>query len=115
MPGFAPMPGERMDGSVAIDRALKSSSLTYDGKPFHALLAIGAGGPHSGSVEVWWVSGSKYHLVITSPGFSQTKTVNGSQVQEDDHGDYYPRWLEDLRIRPDGPAAGQLTKLEELK
>jgi hypothetical protein len=96
MQDFPQMQGEQMDGSVAIDRALKSSSLTEDGKPFHALMEIGTTGPYTGQIEVWWLSPTKYHLVITSPKFSQTKTVNGDQFQEKDEGSYYPRWLEDF-------------------
>jgi hypothetical protein len=96
MQGFPQAQGERMDGSVAIDRALKSSSLTEDGKPFHALMEIGNTAPYTGQIEVWWLSPTKYHLVITSPKFSQTKTINGDQVQEKDEGSYYPRWLEDF-------------------
>jgi hypothetical protein len=96
MQGFPQMPGERMDGSVAIDRALKSSALTEDGKPFHALMEIGTTEPYSGQVEVWWLSPAKYGLAVTSPKFSQTKVVSGDQVQEKDEGDYYPRWLENF-------------------
>ena len=90
------MQGERVDGSVAIDRALKSSSLTEDGKPFHALMEIGTREPYSGQVEVWWLSSTRYRLAIRSPKFTQLKVVNGDQVQEKDEGDYYPRWLENF-------------------
>jgi hypothetical protein len=96
-PGFAQMPGEKMDGPVALDRALKASTLTFQGKPFHALMEIGATGtPYSGGIEVWWVTATKYHIAITSPSFSQMKTVNGNEVQEKNTGDYYPRWLQDF-------------------
>ena len=94
MQGFTQKPGEQIDGSVAIDRALKSSTLTEDGKPFHAVLEIGTTGPYSGRVEVWWLSSTKYRLAIKSPEFSETKVVNRAEVQEKDDGDYYPRWLE---------------------
>jgi hypothetical protein len=33
-----PMQGEQLDGPVAIDRALKTSTLTQDGKPLYALM-----------------------------------------------------------------------------
>jgi hypothetical protein len=38
----APLPvqGQQLDGSVAIDRALKASTLTQDGKPFYALMEL---------------------------------------------------------------------------
>jgi hypothetical protein len=33
--------GERVDFDTALARSLKSSSLVQEGKPFHAILAIG--------------------------------------------------------------------------
>lgn len=96
-PNFPQAQGERVDANTALDRALKTSSLTDDGKPFHAVLTIGDGKPpYSGRVEVWWAASQKYKAVITSPAFSQTRIVNGAAVQETDTGDYYPRWLEDF-------------------
>lgn len=94
---FAP-PGERGDNvNAALDQALKTFSLTFEGKPFHAVMEIEtAGEPYSGRIEVWWVNASKYRLAVTSPKFSQVKTVNGDQVQEKNDGDYYPRWLENF-------------------
>jgi hypothetical protein len=79
----------------AIHKALKISSLTYEGKPFHAVLEIGkAGDEYSGRVEAWWVDATKYRVTVSSPKFSQTKVVNGYRVYEKNDGDYYPRWLE---------------------
>jgi hypothetical protein len=91
-------PAERGDNvNAALDQALKTFSLTFDGKPFHAVMEIEtAGEPYSGRIEVWWVKASKYRLAITSPKFSQVKTVNGDQVQEKNDGDFYPRWLENF-------------------
>jgi hypothetical protein len=45
---------------------------------------------------VWWAAEKKYKTVISSPAFSQTRTVNGAQVMETNSGEYYPRWLEDF-------------------
>jgi hypothetical protein len=96
-PGFQPPVGDRLDSDQALSRALKASSLTDHGKPFHAVMEIGtAGSPYSGRIELWWVSADKYRLQVTSPQFSQTKVVNGSQVQETNQGGYYPRWLENF-------------------
>src|ERR1700721_1370869 len=87
--------GERVDFDSALTRSLKSSSLTEEGRPFHAILSIGSSDSQfSGHVEIWWVASDKYRSVITSPNFSQTRIVNGSQVMESDSGDYFPRWLE---------------------
>jgi hypothetical protein len=77
---------------------LKTCSLVEEGKPFHAILAIGSpDSPFSGRVEVWWAAADKYKSVISSPAFSQTRIVNGSQVMESDSGDYFPRWLETFK------------------
>jgi len=97
---------ERVNGDVALDRALKTSSLTFEGKPFHALMEIGtAGEEYSGRIEFWWVNAAKYHLAISSPKFSQIKTVNGDRVFEKNDGDYYPRWLESFVLTVLDPVA----------
>ncbi len=96
-PGFQAPQGERIDSDTAVHRALEKSSLTEDGTPFHAVMEIGtAGTPYTGHLELWWVSPDKYRLQLTSPELSQTKIVNGSETQETDQGDYYPRWLENF-------------------
>lgn len=90
--------GERVDFGTALTRSLKSSSLVEDGKPFHAVLAIGSSGSQfSGQIEVWWAAADKYKSVISSPTFSQTRIVNGSQAMETNSGDYLPQWLETFR------------------
>jgi hypothetical protein len=95
--GFPQIQGERMPADTALDRALKKSSLTFDGKPFHTVMEIGsAGKPYSGRLEFWWVNPTKYRSVITSPQFGQTKIVNGDRIEEKNEGDYYPRWLENF-------------------
>jgi hypothetical protein len=83
MQGYPQMPGEKLDATVALDRALKTSSLPFKGKPFHAVMEIGTSGvPYSGRVEVWWINSTKYRLAISSPKFSQIKIVDGDRVKE---------------------------------
>ena len=95
LPNSPRFQGERVDAETAMDRALKTSSLTEEGKPFHAVLVIGsAKSPFSGRLEVWWAENQRYKTVITSPKFSQTRIVNGAREKETYTGDYYPRWLE---------------------
>jgi len=95
--GYAQMPGEKTEEQINIDRMLKTSSLTYEGKPFHAVLQIGnAGEEYSGRMEGWWVNATQYRLMVISPKLSQTKVVNGDRVYEKNDGDYYPRWLENF-------------------
>lgn len=97
IPDFPQIHGQGVDGDTALNLALKASSLTEEGKPFHAVLVIGTpGSPFSGRVEVWWAASQKYKTVIASPAFSQTRIVNGTEVMETNAGDYYPRWLENF-------------------
>ena len=98
-PAFAPQQGERMDADKAVDRALKNSSLTFNGGPFHARMNIDSQEQgYSGNVEVWWENPTKYRLQIQSPNFSQLKIVSGDHISEKNTGDYYPRWLENFVI-----------------
>jgi len=86
---------ERVSGDVALDRALKTSSLTFEGKPFHAVMKIGKDGEeYSGRIEFWWVNSTKYRVSVRSPSFNRTTTVNRERTSEVDDGDYYPKWLE---------------------
>jgi hypothetical protein len=87
----------KIPAGQALERALKTSSLTYDGLPFHAILAISqpndSQSPYQGTVEVYWASASQYRVVATSKTFQQTRIVNGDQIEEDNTGDFYPGWL----------------------
>jgi hypothetical protein len=95
IPNSPQFQGEQVDFDTALTRSLKSTSLAEDGKPFHAVLAIGEPeSPFSGKVEVWWAAPDRYKSLISSQGFSQTRIVNGTQVMESNSGDYLPRWLE---------------------
>jgi hypothetical protein len=88
---------QHADFDVALKTSLKSSSLTYSGKPFHALLEIGTpGSVYSGSVEVWWTNQQTYKLVIKSPEFSEAIIVHGDREQVKTDGGYYPRWLQNF-------------------
>jgi hypothetical protein len=49
--------------SIAIKKALKISSVTFKGRPFHAVLEIGkAGEGYSGHLEVWWVDSAQRRM-----------------------------------------------------
>lgn len=81
--------------------AVDQSQLTSPGSaPFHLKAEIvettNPGSDDKGEVEEYWVSPEKWRRTISSPGFSQTFIVNGGRVSEEDKGDYFPWWLNDL-------------------
>lgn len=48
------------------------------------------------TIEVFWLNAITYRTEIQSPGFRQTRIVNGRAVEEHDNGGYYPRWIQDF-------------------
>jgi len=83
------------------ERAVKQSQLTLPGSaPFHLRASIvevtNPDSEYKGELEEYWISPEKYRRTITSPTFSQTLVVNGDKVFEDDKGDYFPWWLNNL-------------------
>jgi hypothetical protein len=94
---YSQAPSNVVPADDAIRHALKTSSLTVDGTPFHAELVISKpsdkASPYKGTVEVFWKNGSTYRTVIDSPAFQQLRIVNGDQVEEHNTGDFYPNWL----------------------
>jgi hypothetical protein len=96
--GQSPRPAA--SNAAVLDEALRNSVLVYGNRPFHLKLEITPGTKATssmrGSVEVFWASAAKYKLVIHSEDFQQTKTVDGAQVEEEDEGDFLPRWLDNF-------------------
>jgi hypothetical protein len=81
--------------------ALQQTALTLPGsKPFHLKAEIiestNPDSGYKGTFEEYWVSPEKWWWRIESPEFSQTKIVNGDKVLEQDTGDYFPWWLNNL-------------------
>src|ERR1700679_4061801 len=64
------------DASV---RALKNTQLNYpNSAPFHAKISVTDSHPdtnRNATIEMWWLSPTKYRRVIESPDFSQTRIV----------------------------------------
>jgi hypothetical protein len=85
------------DASV---RALRNTQLNYpDSAPFHAKISVTDSHPdtnRSATIEMWWMSPTKYRRVIESPDYSQTRIVNGDAVSEENKGAYYPYWLQEV-------------------
>jgi hypothetical protein len=82
-------------------RAVDQSKLTSPGSAaFHLKATIiettNPDSTYKGEVEEYWMSPEKWRRTIASPGFSQTLIVNGDQISEQDKGDYFPWWLNDL-------------------
>ena len=82
-------------------RAVAQSKLTSPGSAaFHLKATIiettNPDSTYKGEIEEYWMSPEKWRRIVASPGFSQTLIVNGDQVSEQDKGDYFPWWLNDL-------------------
>jgi hypothetical protein len=81
--------------------AVEQSKLTLPGSfPFHLKARIvettNPDSDYKAEIEEYWVSPEKWRRTISSPGFSQTLIVNRDQISEQDKGDYFPWWLNDL-------------------
>jgi hypothetical protein len=93
---------ERQSGwTDVIALAIQHSALTLPGsKPFHLKAEIvestNPDSGYKGKFELYWVSPEKWRRTIESPDFSQTKVMNGDKVFEQDIGDYFPWWLNNL-------------------
>ena len=95
------------DNAALLQKALSESVLIDGHRPFHLILDIAPAVtdlPHHrevppsmrGTMEVFWAAPDRYKLTLDSPGFKQTKTVEGTQIEEYDEGDFYPRWLDNF-------------------
>lgn len=81
--------------------AVDQSKLTSPGStPFHLKAEIvettNPGSDYKGEIDEYWVSPEKWRRTIVSPSFSQTLTMNGDQISEENKGEYFPWWLNDL-------------------
>ncbi len=89
-----------MPAGQAIDAALQTSSLTYQGKPFHAVMEIDEpkhpSGIYKSQIDLYWADAKRYRLEVSSKDFSQTLIANGDKVQESNTGDFYPKWLREF-------------------
>jgi len=118
---------ETVADDVAIDRAMRLSSLTESEQPFHLVLEISppehritdplpqAPGESDmrARVELFWLNRVTYRIVIRSKTFSQIRIVNGRVVEEHDIGNFYPRWIQNFvdAILDPAPKAAILRKI----
>jgi hypothetical protein len=93
------------DNTTLLTASLRNSILIHGHQPFHLILKIApaqkpnfrqAPSSMQGTMEVFWISPDRYKLVLDAPAFRQTKIVDGTQVEEHDEGDFYPRWLDNF-------------------
>jgi hypothetical protein len=96
------------NGNKAIfHTALQNSVLIHGHQPFHLMMKIAPAhtdGPHvrpaplsmQATLEIFWAERDRYKLLLHSPSFEQTKVVDGTQIEEQDNGDFYPRWLDNF-------------------
>jgi len=87
----------KVSSDEALNRALATGSLTYNGSPFHASLVITVpkekDSPFQGAVEIYWKGPNQYRVTVKTKDFQQTRIVNGESLEEQDTGDFYPAWL----------------------
>jgi hypothetical protein len=81
--------------------AVEQSKLTLPGSPpFHLKAKIvettNPDSTYKAEIEEYWISPEKWRRTITSPDFSQILIASGDRVSEQDKGDYFPWWLNDL-------------------
>jgi hypothetical protein len=114
--------GYAQEGSVAkaVQHAVAQSKLTSPGStPFHLKAKIvettNPDSTYKGEIEEYWLSPGKWRRTIQSPEFSQTLITNGDEISEQDTGDYYPWWLNDLvtAIFDPMPMARELTPADQ--
>lgn len=95
------------DNEHLLKQALRESVLVEGKHPFHLVVAIAPEAMErmhqrvvpasmTGTMEVFWAGPGRYKLVLDTPSFKQTKTVDRGRVEEQDEGDFYPRWLDNF-------------------
>jgi hypothetical protein len=101
--GFGSPPADSGSTPVgkALKRAIRRSCLTQPGgEPFHlratSAPAYSYGIDQSAEIEEYWVSPQEWKRTIRSNDFEQTVIVNGKLRFEQNSGDYYPKWLNDI-------------------
>src|SRR5579859_27365 len=85
----------------AVEMAARRSQITLPGsKPFHLKATIAEidspDTDYKAEIEMYWVAADRWRRTIKSPEFSQTMIVNGANISEQNQGDYFPWWLNDL-------------------
>jgi hypothetical protein len=95
------------ENKLLLQQALRNSVLVEGHQPFHVVVEISPDtAPHAharavpasmhGTVELLWLNSNHYKLLLKSPSFNQMRIVDGPQVEEQNDGNFYPRWLDDF-------------------
>lgn len=106
---YFPPNSPSLPNADAVDRALTLCSLTHGAEPFHLKMLItppersGRGafqapgvGAMQAEIELWWLNGITYRTEIRSAAFRQTRIVNGKVIDEQNAGNFYPRWIQNF-------------------
>lgn len=98
--------------------AVQKSALTVEGGPaFHLKAQISEPGQadsdYVGTVDLTWISPTKWKRVIESPEFAETAVYDGERHFVETKGDYFPLWFRNLvsGLTDPLPMASQLEKI----
>jgi hypothetical protein len=110
------------DMDAKIRKAVERSTLDQPGtKPFHLKAAIApsferdSGSGRTGTVEMWWVSPTRWRREVRSPEFQQIEIVDGDHDWQKNDGDYFPEWLREIAVELVKPVPPLDHVLEEVK
>jgi hypothetical protein len=98
-------PSQAEDVSGKIKKAVERVTLDQPGtKPFHLKATLAPSferdkdSGRTGSVEIWWMSPTRWRREVRSPEFHQIEVADGDHDWQKNEGDYFPEWLRQVAI-----------------
>lgn len=98
-------PSQAEDVSGKIQKAVERVTLDQPGtKPFHLKATLAPSferdkdSGRTGSVEIWWMSPTRWKREVRSPEFHQIEVVDADHDWQNSDGDYFPEWLRQVAI-----------------
>lgn len=102
--------GHSEDLVKQVKKAVELSTLDQPGThPFHLKADLAPSferdkdSGRTGEVEIWWTSPSHWRREVRCPNFHQVQIIDGTQVWQQNDGDYNPEWLREISntlVRP---------------
>lgn len=93
------------DVSDKIKKAVERVTLDQPGtRPFHLKAELSPSferdkdSGRTGSVEIWWMSPTRWKREVRSPEFHQIEVVDGDHDWQKNEADYFPEWLRQVAI-----------------